>query len=332
MSHPSPAFHGLARRARACVLALCAALCAATAFAAFPDRPVTLVAPFPPGGAADTLGRIVARGLSQRLHQPVVVDNKAGAGTAVGAGFVAQAAPNGYTLLITSNTTFTVNPAIKAKLPYDPVKSFESIGMLGNLPLVLLAHPSVPVNSIKDVVALSRAQPGKLSYASFGAGTTSHFAGEMFKVMAGIDILHVPYRGSAPAMTDLIGGQVQLSFDTNLAALPQVRAGKVKALAVTSAQRSRTMPSVPTIAESGYPGYEMVSWITIVGPRGLPPDVSKTLSKALADTLADAAIRAELEKAGLDIAHEPGGAFDARVGRELPLLRAYVHKARIPID
>jgi tripartite-type tricarboxylate transporter receptor subunit TctC len=314
------------------LLALLLAIPGSAAFAAFPEKPVTLVAPFPPGGAADTLGRIVARGLSQRLGQAVVVDNKAGAGTAIGAAFVAQAAPNGYTLLITSNTTFTVNPSIKTKLPYDPIRSFESIGMLGNLPLVLLAHPSVPVKSLKDVVALAKSQPGKLSYASFGAGTTSHFAGEMFKVVAGADILHVPYKGSGPAMTDLIGGQVQLSFDTNLAALPQVQAGKVKVLAVTSAQRSKSMPTVPTIAESGYPGYEMVSWITIAGPRGLPADVSRTLSKALADSLADPALRAELEKAGLDVAYEPGSAFEARVARELPLLRAYVHKAHIPVE
>jgi tripartite-type tricarboxylate transporter receptor subunit TctC len=321
-----------ARRALACVLALTLAWPGGAAFAAFPDKPVMLIAPFPPGGAADTIGRIVARGLSQRLGQPVVVDNKAGAGTAIGAGFVAQAAPNGYTLLITSNTTFTVNPSIKTKLPYDPIRSFESIGILGNLPLVLLAHPSVPVKSVKDVVALAKAQPGKLSYASFGAGTTSHFAGEMFKVVSGADILHVPYKGSGPAMTDLIGGQVQLSFDTNLAALPQAQAGKVKVLAVTSAQRSKTMPTVPTIAESGYPGYEMVSWITIAGPRGLPADVSRTLSKALADTLAEPAVRTELEKAGLDVAYEPGTAFDARVAKELPQLRAYVHKAHIPVE
>ncbi|HSV46992.1 MAG TPA: tripartite tricarboxylate transporter substrate binding protein [Ramlibacter sp.] len=332
MANALSACHRPAPRALACALALAAALCGSAAFAAFPDKPVTLIAPFPPGGAADTLGRIVARGMAQRLGQPMVVDNKAGAGTAIGASYVAQQAPNGYTLLISSNTTFTVNPAIKSKLPYDPIKSFESVGVIGKLPLVLLAHPSVPVKSVKDVVALAKAQPGKLSYASFGAATTSHFAGEMFKVMAGADILHVPYKGSGPAMTDLIGGQVQLSFDTNLAALPQVQAGKVKVLAVTSAQRSRSMPTVPTIAESGYPGYEMVSWITLVGPRGLPADVSKTLSKALADTVADPAIRAELEKAGLDTAYEPGSAFDARVAKELPLLRAYVHKARIPMD
>jgi len=305
----------------------------APAFAAgYPDKPITLVVPFPPGGATDTVARILGKGLGQRLGQAVIVDNKAGAGTAIGAGAVAQAAPDGYTLLISSNTTFTVNPALKARLPYDAQKSFESIGLIGTSPLVLLATPSLPAANVKELVALARARPGKLAYGSFGNGTTSHFAGEMFKVVTGVDILHVPYKGSAPAMTDLIGGQVQLTFDTNVAALPMVKSGKVKALAVTSAKRSPSMPGVPTVAEAGYPDYEMVPWITIVAPRGLPPAVQKALGKALADTLADAGVRGDLEKAGVDVGWEPGSFYDARVAKELPLLRAYVHKAKIPME
>jgi tripartite-type tricarboxylate transporter receptor subunit TctC len=259
----------------------------------------------------------------------VVVDNKAGAGTVIGAGFVAQSPADGYTLLISSNTTFTVNPALRPKLPYDPQKSFEGVGILGTSPLVLLANPAVPARTVKDVVAMAKAKPGKLSYGSFGAGTTSHIAGEMFKLAAGIDLLHVAYKGSAPAMTDLIGGQVQFTFDTNVAALPMLQAGKVKAIAVTSAKRSPSMPDVPTIAESGYPGFEMVPWVTIVAPRGLPQPVQKTLGKALADTMADAAVRGSLQKAGLDVAPEAGSAYDQRVAQELPLLRAYVYKAKI---
>jgi len=313
--------------------ALLAALEGSPALAAgFPEKPVTLVVPFPPGGATDTMARIIAKGMGQRLAQPVIVDNKAGAGTTIGAGAVAQAAPDGHTLLISSNTTFTVNPALKAKLPYDAQKSFESIGLIGTSPLVLLANPSLPAHSVKELVALAKAQPGKLAYASFGNGTTAHLAGEMFKLVAGVDILHVPYKGSSPAMTDLIGGQVLLSFDTNVAALPMLRAGHVKALAVTSARRSPSLPQVPTIAEAGYPGFEMLPWITIVAPRGLPPAVQKTLGKALADTLADAAVRADLEKAGVDVSYEPGSFYDARVAKELPLLRAYVHKANIPLE
>jgi tripartite-type tricarboxylate transporter receptor subunit TctC len=318
---------------RPTLLLFAAALAGGPAFGAdFPDKPVTLVVPFPPGGATDTIARIVATGMGKRLGKAVVVDNKAGAGTAIGAAAVAQAAADGHTLLISSNTTFTVNPALKRKLPYDAQKSFESIGLIGTSPLVLLATPSLPANTVKDVVALARAKPGVLAYGSFGNGTSSHLAGEMFKLMTGSDILHVPYKGSAPAMTDLIGGQVQLTFDTNVAALPMVQAGKVKAIAVTSARRSPSMPQVPTVAEAGYPDYEMVPWIAIVAPRGLAAPVQQALGKALADTLADAGTRGELEKAGVDVGWQPGSFYDARVARELPLLRAYVHKARIPLE
>ena len=318
---------------RSTTAGLVLALALAPAFAAgYPDKPITLVVPFPPGGATDTVARVLGKGMGQRLGQTVIIDNKAGAGTAIGAGAVAQAAPDGYTLLISSNTTFTVNPALKGKLPYDAQKSFESIGLIGTSPLVLLATPSLPANNVKELVALARTRPGKLAYGSFGNGTTSHLAGEMFKVVTGADILHVPYKGSAPAMTDLIGGQVQLTFDTNVAALPMVQSGKVKALAVTSARRSPSMPNVPTVAEAGYPDYEMVPWITIVAPRGLPPAVQKALGKALADTLADASVRGDLDKAGVDVGWEPGSFYDARVAKELPLLRAYVHKAKIPLE
>ena len=314
-------------------LLACVALAGAqAAFAAFPEKTVTLVVPYPPGGATDTLARIMAKGMGERLGQTMIVDNKAGAGTAIGAGVVAQAAADGYTLLISSNTTFTINPGLKAKLPYDPLKSFESIGVIGTSPLVLLAHPSVPANTVPELVALAKAQPGKLAYASFGNGTTSHFAGEMFKVMTGTQITHVPYKGSAPAMQDLIGGQVQLSFDTNVAAIPQIQAGKVKAIAVTSLKPSPSLPKVPSVAQAGYPEFEMVPWITIVAPRGLAATVQATLSKAFADTLNDPAIRGELVKAGVDVAYEPPSAYETRVTKELPLIRVYVHKAGLTVD
>ncbi len=316
---------------RRLMLAGLASACIASP-AAFPDKPITLVVPYPAGGATDTVGRILAKGLAQRLGQPVVIDNRAGAGTVIGAAAVAQAAPDGHTLLISSNTTFTVNPALKPKLAYDPIRSFEAIGHVGTSPLVLLAHPALPASDVKSLVALARSQPGKLSYGSFGNGTTSHFAGEMFKAMAGVDILHVPYKGSAPAMADLIGGQVQLTFDTNVAALPQLAGGKVKAIAVTSRQRSPSLPQVPTIAEAGYPAYEMVPWIVVVAPRGLPGGVREALAKALHDTVTDPATRAELQKAGVDVAWQPGSAYEAMVTQELPVLRAYVHKARISAE
>lgn len=314
-------------------LLLAAALAAGpAAVSAFPDKPVTLVVPYPPGGATDTVGRIVAKGLTQHLGQPVIVENKAGAGTVIGAVAVAKAPPDGHTLLISSNTTFTVNPALKPGLAYDPLRSFEAVGLIGTSPLVLLANPALPAASVRELVALAKARSGTLAYGSFGSGTTSHIAGEMFKVMAGIDLLHVPYKGSAPAMTDLIGGQVQLTFDTNVAALPMLQAGKVKALAVTSAKRSPSLPQVPTIAEAGFPDYEMVPWIAIVAPRGLPAPVRDRLAQALAAAMADAGLSGELQKAGVDVAYQSGTVYDARVAKELPLLRAYVHKAKITAD
>jgi tripartite-type tricarboxylate transporter receptor subunit TctC len=303
-----------------------------TAHAAYPERALTLVVPYPPGGATDIVARILGKGMSQRLGQPIVVENKAGAGTAIGAAAVAQAPADGYTLLISSNTTFTVTPALREKLAFDPLKSFESIGLVGTSPLVLLANPAVPANTLKEVVALAKAKPGKLAYGSFGSGTTSQFAGEMFKLAAGVDMLHVPYRGSAPAMTDLIAGQVQFTFDTNVAALPMLRAGRVKAIAVTSAKRSPTLPDVPTIAESGYPGFEMVPWITVVAPRGLPAPAQTTLRKALADTLADPAVRESLQKSGVDVQYQPPAVYDEKVAKELPQLRAVVHKAGITAE
>jgi tripartite-type tricarboxylate transporter receptor subunit TctC len=326
-----PAFLALA----GLLVGLFSALLALPAWAqapAFPARPITLVVPYPPGGATDTVGRILAKAMGQRLGQQVLVDNKPGAGTAIGAGQVAQAAADGHTLLISSNTTFTINPALKAKLPYDPLTSFESLGIIGSSPLVLLAHPALPANDLKALVALAKAQPGKLAFGSFGNGSTSHFAGEMLKLAANINLVHVPYKGSAPAMQDLMGGQVQLSFDTNVAAIPQIKAGKVKALAVTSLKPSATLPGVPSIAESGYPGFEMVPWITVVAPRGLSAPVRAALTRALADSVADAGTRAELEKVGVDVRPEPPTAYERRVADELPKLRVYVHKAGLTVD
>jgi tripartite-type tricarboxylate transporter receptor subunit TctC len=331
--HPSTASarRRLAGLATLGVLALFGAPQAA--LAAFPERPITIVVPYPPGGAADVLGRLVARHMQLQLPgSNIVVENKAGAGTAVGAQAVAQAAPDGYTLLSSSNTTWTMNPALKPRLPYDTLKSFEAIGTIGSIPLMLVAHPSAPFSSVKDLVAQAKAQPGKLNYASFGAGTSSHFAGEMFNAAAGVDIAHVPYKGSAPAMQDLIGGQVPMSFDTNIASLPQIKAGKIKPLAVTTARRLSTAPDVPTLAESGLPGFELSAWVSFVAPRGLPEPVRATLVKALADAMATPALQADLAKAGLEVAYEPPATFETRVQKELPQMRELVRKANITVD
>ncbi len=313
---------------------LAALLCSVNllAQAAFPDKPITVVVPYPPGGATDILARKLAGPLGQRLGQPVIVENKAGAGTAIGATIVAKSAPDGYTLLISSNTTFTVNAALKKSLPYDPQKDFESIGLIGSSPLVLLAHPNVPANNVQELLAMARREPKGLNFGSFGVGTSAHRAGEMFKVITGANMVHVAYRGSAPAMTDLIGGQIPLSFDTSVAAMPQMATGKVKAIAVTTRQRSPQMPQVPTVAEAGFPDYEMVPWIGFVARRGMPAEISAKLSKALMESLKDPAVKADLQKTGLDVLFQPGAAYDAKVAQELPLLRAYVHRAHIPVE
>jgi len=314
------------------VLALILSGATVLAHAAWPEKPLTLVVPYPPGGATDTIARLLAGPLGKRLGQSVIVENKAGAGTAIGAQAVARANADGYTLLISSNTTFTVNPALKSKLPYDPQKDFESIGLIGTSPLVLLAHPKGPATTVQEVIALSKKSPNGLNFGSFGVGTTAHLAGEMFKVMTGANLVHVAYRGSAPAMTDLIGGQIPLSFDTSVAARPQMAAGKVKAIAVTTAKRSPQMPQVPTVAELGFSGYEMVPWITIVTRRGMSNEARAKLEKALKETVLDPATRGELERKGLDVAYQPGKVYDTRVAQELPLLRAYVHRANIPVQ
>lgn len=314
-------------------LAFISLMCPLAAQAAFPEKPITIVVAFPAGGATDVLARVLARQMQQQVPgSTFVVENKPGAGTTLGAQAVANAAPDGHTLLFSGSGTWTMNPALKPKLPYDTLKSFEAIGTVGVLPLMLLAHPSAPFSSVKELVAYAKANPGKLNYASYGAGTPSHFAGEMFKSAAGVDIVHVPYKGSAPAMQDLLGGQVILSFDTNISATPQIKAGKIKPLAATTAKRLSAHPDVPTLAESGLPGFEMAAFMSLVASRGLPDGVRTTLVNALADAMKGPALQADLAKSGLEVGYEPPSTFETRVNRELPAMRALVQKVGITVD
>ena len=298
----------------------------------YPAKPVQLVVPFPPGGAVDIVGRTISKKLGDRLGQPIVVENKAGAGTVVGAAYVANAPADGYTLLISSGSTFTVNPALNAKLPYDPVKSYEPIGLVARVPLILLAHRDVPVNNLRQLIAAVQRTPDKFSYGSFGNGTTGHFAAELAWSATGIKLLHVPYRGSAPAMADLMGGQIPFTIDTVAAALPQLKAGKIKAIAVTGATRATQLPDVPTVAEGGFPGFSADSWLAGVAPRGLPAEAKAKLHKALADTLADAEVRSKLLAAGLEPSYASGDAVLAQIEDELPRMRAIAQRAQIRAD
>lgn len=298
----------------------------------YPAKPVQLVVPFPPGGAVDIVGRTISKKLGDRLGQPIVVENKAGAGTVVGAAYVANAPADGYTLLISSGSTFTVNPALNAKLPYDPVKSYEPVGLVARVPLILLAHRDVPVNNLRQLIAAVQRTPDKFSYGSFGNGTTGHFAAELTWSAAGIKLMHVPYRGSAPAMADLMGGQIPFTIDTVAAALPQLKAGKIKAIAVTGATRATQLPDAPTVAESGFPGFSADSWLAVVAPRGLPAEAKAKLHKALTETLADAEIRSKLIAAGLEPSYATGDAVLAQIEDELPRMRAIAQRAQIRAD
>jgi tripartite-type tricarboxylate transporter receptor subunit TctC len=317
------------------VLLSCLGLAPFAALAAdtgFPSRPVTLVIPFPPGGATDVNGRVIAQRLGKELGQPVVIENRGGAGTVIGASYVSKAAPDGYTLLISSGTTFTVNPAIRPNLPYDPVKGFEPIGLAGRVGLILLANSEVPVQTVKQFVDYVKASPGKYSYASYGTGTTSQFAGETILHAAGLKMTHVPYKGSAPAMTDLMGGQVPFSVDTVSAAIPQLKSGKIKAIAVTTAKRSTLLPDVPTMAESGYPEVSTDTWLVLAAPKGLPPEVKAKLEKALAATIADPDTRAKLSAQGLEPGYSNSAAVSELIAKELPLMRAIAARANITAD
>jgi len=275
----------------------------ASALAAFPEKPVKLVVPFPAGGLADTVARTVAERLSASLGQSVVVDYKAGAATIVGADSVARSNPDGYTLLLGSATTFAVNPIIYSKLPYEPLKSFEPIGIVGSSALALLANESLPVNDVKELIGKIKADPDAFSYGSHGPGSTVHFAAEMLWSAAGVNALHIPYKGSAPAMTDLMGGQIALAFDSLPAAIAASKGDRVKILATTGQERSPLLPDVPTISESGYP-VALESWWAIVAPHGIPDEAKGTLVKALQEAVTDKSVHDKL--AGL--------AFETRYG------------------
>jgi tripartite-type tricarboxylate transporter receptor subunit TctC len=249
------------------------ACAAALAQGAWPTRAVTMVVPFPPGGGTDTGARILAEQLSRKWGQPVLVDNKGGAAGQIGADIVAKSRPDGYTILMGNIGTQAINPALYPKMPYDPDKAFAPIALVAELPLAMMVNPGVPARTVKEFIALAKAQPGKISYSSSGAGGGPHLAAEMFKDATGSFILHVPYRGGGPAIADLLAGHVQLSFMTVLEASGHIKAGKLRALAVTSDKRVSALPDVPTLAEAALPGFNSISWIGLLAPAGTPKDV-----------------------------------------------------------
>src|SRR6266403_4181399 len=269
--------------------------------AEYPTRPIKLVVPYAAGGPTDVLGRLVGEYLGRDLKQVVVVENKAGAQGAIGAEAVARSEPDGYTLFVTAASIFVLNPMLYKKLPYEPVKDFRMLALVTELPVVMEVHPSVPAKTVAEFVAYAKQNPGKLNFGSAGTGGTIHLAGEMFKQMAGIEMTHVPYKGAGPALTDLLSGNIQVMFDSMGTALPPVKAGLLRPLAVSSTQRSPDLPDVPTIAESGYPDYAVSVWYGIVAPSKLPDEIAQKIRASLDRALNDDTFRASLEKIGFPV-------------------------------
>ena len=268
---------------------------------AYPARPIRLVVPFPPGGAVDFYARVVQQPLSEALGQQLVIDNKAGASGMVGAESVAKSPPDGYTLLLGNIASLAINVGLYAKMPYDPLKDLTPIVRTVDVNYVLVVHPSVPANTVPELVAYAKANPGKLSYGSAGSGSLPHLGTELFKAQTGIDMLHVPYKGGGPMVTDLLGGTVQVVIGDQANLMPHVQSGKLRALAVATPKRSPNSPHLPTIAESGLPGYDSTAWQGLAGPAGLPPDVVKRLNEAFNMVMAMPAVRDKLTGGGLEV-------------------------------
>jgi tripartite-type tricarboxylate transporter receptor subunit TctC len=266
--------------------------------AEYPTRAIKLIVPYPAGGPTDVLARMVGEYLSRDLKQPVVVENKAGAQGAIGAEAAARAEPDGYTLFFTAASIFVLNPQLYKKLPYDPDKDLRVLALVTDLPVIMEVNPSVPAKTVAEFVAYAKQHPGKLNFGSAGTGSTTHLAGEMFKQMAGVDMVHIAYKGAGPALTDLLSANTQLMFDTVGTALPPVKGGLLRALAVSSVQRIADLPDVPTMAESGYPDYAVSVWYCVAAQSKLSDDVTRKLRASLDKALSDDVFRASLEKVG----------------------------------
>jgi tripartite-type tricarboxylate transporter receptor subunit TctC len=279
------------------VLALASALAAAQNY---PARPIRLVVPYPAGGPLDIMARAIGQKLTEAWKQPVVVDNRAGAGGNIGADLVAKSAPDGYTLLMGAVATHAINPSLYSKIPYDPVRDFAPVALVAQVPNILVVNPAVPAKTVQELIELARAKPGSLNFGSGSTGSTGHLAGELFKTMAGVQMVHIPYKGAAPAMADLLAGQVQLMFDNLASSLPNVKAGKLRALAVTTRARSPAVPELPTIAESGLPGFDLSTWFGVLVPAGTPAEIVARLNAEIVRALNTNDMRERLQKMGAE--------------------------------
>ncbi len=305
-------------------------LAATGAFAQpYPARPVRLIVPTTPGGSVDTLARTIAPRLSERWSQQVVVDNRSGAGGTIAAEFTARSAPDGYTLMIGTVAGLATNVSLQQKLPYDPVKDFAPVTLVATQNLVLTVHPSVPAKSVRELVKFARSRPGQLTFASAGNGTGSHLSGELFKQLAGVDLLHIPYKGVAPALVDVISGQVSISFPSILTSLPQVRSGRLRALAVSGAQRSAALPELPTMMEAGVKDYESATWYGIVAPAATPPEIVSKLNAEIAAILKQPDTRERIARDGADPVGNTPEQFRAFMKSEIEKWRKVIRAAGI---
>jgi tripartite-type tricarboxylate transporter receptor subunit TctC len=319
-------------RSRRALTAL--ALTFATSLAAaqaFPTKPVTLVVPFPPGGSSDALARSLTTGLSQSLGQPVIVESRPGAGATVGADFVAKARPDGYTLLMGA-VHHAIATSVYKKLPYDFEKSFAPITTVALVPNVLVVNAKSSATDVKGLIALAKAAPGKLSYGSNGNGTVQHLIGTQFAQQAGVELLHVPYKGSAPLTTDLLGGQVDMSFDTLTPLVQHIKGGKLRALAVTTARRSGTLPDVPTLAESGLAGFDQGTWFGILAPAATPPEIVARLNTEMVRIIQSPDFRKRMDEIGAEPVGDTPAQMATRIGNDTANYAKLVKEAKVAID
>ena len=298
----------------------------------FPAKPVKLVVPFPPGGPLDAVGRAIADKLTQMWGQSVVVDNKPGAGGNIGADFVAKSPPDGYTVVMGALSTHAVNPSLYPKMPYDATRDFAPITLVAVTPNVLVVNPALPVQSLKELIAYAKANPGKLSFGSGSNGSAGHLAGELFKADTGADMVHIPFKGGAPAMQALLAGDTQLMFDNLANAMPQVKAGKLKALAVTTAQRSKLVPELPTMAEAGVPGFDISTWFGLLAPAGTPPAIIAKWNADVTAILDAPEMRERLTAQGAEAAPTTPNEFAAFIARELAKYARIVQASGAKVD
>ena len=304
-------------------------VCGAAPAQDYPARPMRWVSPWPPGGANDIFSRIIAQRLSETLGQPVVVENRPGAAGAIGTEAVAKSPADGYTLTLGSSPTHAIAPSLNPALPYDPLRDFDAVTLVAVVPNVLVVNPALPVTSVRELVALAKSRPGTLNFASAGNGTSQHLSGELFKVMAGVDMVHVPYKGTAPALAELLAGQVQLTFDNIPALLPHIQSGKLRALAVTPATRSAALPNLPTVAEAGVAGYDASVWFGVFVPAGTPRPLVLRLHGEIARALAAPEIKSRMAALGAEVSAIGPDAFRDFWRKEIPKWAEVVKAAGI---